>query len=264
MEGCRVIFYFSGTGNSKYAAMLLARRLDTELVSIAAVLRGRAFRVPAVEEPVGIVFPVYAWAPPELVLRFVKAHPFPAARHTFAVCTCGDDAGEAMRALGRARGKPYDSTFSIAMPNNFILGFDVDSPAEAARKLQAADERLIWIAERLAARDQGIHAVHKGRAPGLKTALAAPLLNLGKRWTRPFHAGDACTACGRCARVCPTGNIRLQPRPVWGKDCACCLACLHHCPTRAIDYGRLTQKKGWYVNPRCAMDDDTAAQVQSE
>ena len=32
--------------------------------------------------------------------------------------------------------------------------------------------------------------------------------------------------------------------PTWQGHCTQCLACLHGCPTRAIDYGPFTHSKG--------------------
>ena len=35
-----------------------------------------------------------------------------------------------------------------------------------------------------------------------------------------FYVTDACISCGKCVKVCPLGNIRLENgRPVWGKNC---------------------------------------------
>ncbi|MBR3633787.1 MAG: 4Fe-4S binding protein, partial [Bacteroidaceae bacterium] len=33
----------------------------------------------------------------------------------------------------------------------------------------------------------------------------------------------------------------------WHGNCTGCLACYHHCPTRAIRFGRRTEKKGQYL-----------------
>lgn len=57
-------------------------------------------------------------------------------------------------------------------------------------------------------------------------------------WLRYAVNGPACTACQRCARVCPTGTI--DPKHGFAADpaeCTVCLDCLVSCPTEAISFG---------------------------
>ena len=43
------------------------------------------------------------------------------------------------------------------------------------------------------------------------------------------------------------GRVLAEGRPVWGADCAMCLACYHHCPEHAVGYGNATKGKGQYA-----------------
>ncbi len=50
---------------------------------------------------------------------------------------------------------------------------------------------------------------------------------------------DACTACGACVAVCPTGALSIQ-RPEMSVDfiqkkCSVCELCVPACPTRAME-----------------------------
>jgi NAD-dependent dihydropyrimidine dehydrogenase PreA subunit len=38
--------------------------------------------------------------------------------------------------------------------------------------------------------------------------------------------------------------------PQWQSDCSGCLACYHVCPHHAINFGKMTQKKGQYTLPK--------------
>ena len=44
-----------------------------------------------------------------------------------------------------------------------------------------------------------------------------------------------------------TGNITLKnKKPVWGKHCTHCMACICYCPAEAIEYGRKSVGKPRY------------------
>lgn len=244
-----MIFYFTGTGNSLYVAERLAALTNTRAVSIAEIMKGRP--MPEITESAGIVFPVYAWAPPRMVSDFVRRYPI-ACDYLYSVCTCGDEAGYAMARLEKALKRPLNAAWSIRMPNNYIAGFDVDSEAEARQKLTAADARIPMIAADIIGK-RHVHDVLKGPAAGLKSAIIAPAFNAFATSAKPFYAEATCIGCKRCEAVCPTDNIRVAQKPVWGAHCTCCLACIHHCPVRAIQRGRHTTRKGRYVNPNCTV-----------
>ena len=96
-----MIFYFSSTGNSKWAAKKLADKTCDRLVSIVDVLRDGAsceFTLKAGEK-IGFVFPVHGWRVPSIVREFisrVKLQNYHESTYTYALCSCGDSAGETM------------------------------------------------------------------------------------------------------------------------------------------------------------------------
>ena len=62
-----------------------------------------------------------------------------------------------------------------------------------------------------------------------------------------FRATDACIGCGKCVERCPLNNIRLENgKPVWGKHCTHCMACICYCPKEAIEYGKKSKGKPRY------------------
>lgn len=71
--------------------------------------------------------------------------------------------------------------------------------------------------------------------------------------TKKFYANDKCTGCGICESVCNCNTIKVDKKPSWGKECTQCLACMHFCPVKAIQYGKGTEKKGRYKNPKVSI-----------
>ena len=141
-----MIFYFSGTGNSKWIANQLSKEQKEELVFIPDALKNRTFEFCLREdEKIGFVFPIYSWAPPEIVLNFIRQLSLKGYKrqYLFFVCSCGDDTGLTQQVLEKAlshKGWKCHAGFSVTMPNNYVLlpGFDVDKKELEEKKLADA------------------------------------------------------------------------------------------------------------------------------
>ena len=68
-----MIYYFSGTGNSRWVAEQIAKQTNDEVQSIPTVLKNGAPASVAANERVGVVFPVYAWGVPSIVEKFAPS-----------------------------------------------------------------------------------------------------------------------------------------------------------------------------------------------
>lgn len=258
-----MIFYFSGTGNSYYVARRTADSLGERLVSIAAEMnsgKNEYMYELSSEETIGFVFPIYAWMPPKMVTEFISRLKLTDThgRYVFAAAVCGDDTGNALKILEKsllAAGLGLSSAFSVSMPNNYIVSFDVDSKETERKKLEEAEIRIEEIIDTAASRKSGVFNVHKGSMAALKTALIGSLFNRFAISTKSFFADEKCTGCGICEKVCSSGSITVEGRPKWGSSCTQCFACLHYCPAKAIQYGKTTVNKGRYVNPNVELKD---------
>jgi len=241
-----MIYYFSGTGNSKWIAQQIAARTDDLAVCISDLTKDGSTAVfVGAGSSIGVVFPIYAWGAPLLVERFCRSVKVEDGAYAYAVCTCGDDAGRALERLKRFF--PYRSAWSFAMPNNYILGFDVDSPELEQKKLTAARERLDHVVESIRGGKTEFD-VHAGPGAWLKTALIRPMFNTFARRTKPFYATSDCNGCKLCERGCPTKAIAMEHgKPVWvRKHCAQCMSCINRCPKAAIQYGTGTKNRKRY------------------
>jgi len=241
-----MIYYFSGTGNSRWIAEELAKRTSDRAQNIADLVRDGSTAVYAgTGSSIGVVFPVYAWGAPGIVERFCRSIKTENGAYTYAVCTCGDEAGCAMLRLKRFF--PLDGAWSFVMPNNYIPGFDVDDPELERRKISAAGERLAHVSESIRQRKRE-YDVHEGSAAGIKTAVVHPLFQAFARGTKPFYTTAACNGCTICANECPTGTIKMREgKPVWEYSrCEQCMRCINLCPRTAIQYGKATIRRGRY------------------
>lgn len=248
-----MIFYFSGTGNSAWVAKQLATDTTERLLPIATEVAKDELYALEEGEALGVVFPVYAWGPPEIVLRFIRALRLSVKPdYLYFVCTCGDDTGRTAQVFASAvakRGWSCAAGYSVTMPNTYVSlpGFDVDDQDLESRKLQHAEARLSFIKQELSQRVRmKTFNCHEGALPFTKTYLLGPLFRAFLMSPQPFHATEACIGCKKCEKVCPVHNITVADRPTWGEHCTQCLACYHVCPVHAVQYGKATRTKGQY------------------
>ena len=246
-----MIFYFSGTGNSKWVAESLAGLLHDKTADILdSISNGEIIEKlsAGIQEEgfLGFVFPVYAWGAPEIVIDFVKKLGKPEGNaFTFAVATCGEEAGYTLKNFSKII--PLKSSYSLVMPNNYVVGSDLEDEETVLSVLRNAKEEVERMAEELSAKKE-VCRVNEGSAAGLKSGLVNFGFNKFARSTKSFYTTDACTGCGLCAKNCPTHTITMENnRPVWGSKCYQCLKCINRCPAAAIQYGKATETRGRYT-----------------
>ena len=255
-----MIFYFSGCGNSKHVAEAIAAGLDDTLVFIPEAARENRYEYELAEgESLGFVFPIYSWAPPRLVLDFVKKMTVKIGPstgsgtlpYTYFACTCGDNCGhteKVFRKVVAEKGWSLSACFSVQMPETYIgmAGFKLDTEEKAKQKFVDTEASLKRNIPRLANKEQFSEMI-KGGAAWLKTYVINGSFNKYATDDTKYMSTDKCIGCGKCVSVCPLQNVTLEDgRPKWNGNCTMCMACYHHCPTNAIQYGKATVGKGQY------------------
>ena len=129
-----MIFYFSGTGNTKWVAQQLAAATGEQLLYIPDELKKGAMDYTLQDnERLGFCFPTHGWQPPRIVRDFIRKATFHHTSYIYAVTTCGDNMGYAMRILNKelaAKGLQAESTFAVLMPeSNVCFSFlHLDTP----------------------------------------------------------------------------------------------------------------------------------------
>ena len=252
-----MIFYFSGTGNTAWAAETIAQTLNDSLVFIPDYINDNFMIKSAPHEAVGFCFPVHGWRPPVIVRQFIQHLVVETTpEYVYAVCTAGDTIGETVDYLKQDLhhvGLHLNAAFSLIMPESYVgLPFmDVDKQENARAKKQQAAQDLQRYIGAIEKRQNSTSHLHKGRWPRINSRIIGRFFSNYLITDKPFHVNRArCVKCGICADVCPTHDINggLGYEPVWkhNNSCITCFSCYHHCPHHAIEYGHRTQKKGQY------------------
>lgn len=248
-----VIFYLSGSGNSLYAAQQIAEKLDAcRLETIGSYLR-KPYAV--ADEVVGIVCPVYCFALPPMVAKFLEALQAK-PKYCFGVVTMGGNQGRALKQMSdslAAKGITLKYAQAIMMPDNFF-GIPLE---KRVKLLQEAEPIITQVAQDIGSLKENVAAVKEALVWKL-FGNAASWWYLKNRLKFDNMTVDAtkCVGCGICQEVCQMENIKLvDGKPTFGDKCASCLGCFHWCPQSAISAGKLTlDNSKRYVNPKINLE----------
>lgn len=240
-----MIYYFSGTGNSKHAAEVIASAVNETPVDIVDAIKDGIYGS-CDDEITGFVFPVYFWGLPEIIKRFASISEVKNSlgKYIFCVITCGANTGNADKMLAKRLGRELDYSFSLKMPDNYVVMYDPCEKEKAQKYLRHADKELEQICKDVVSRE----ACRKGSTQGGAKSAFVSLLYDPFRKTKKFYTDKNCISCGLCAKNCPDNAIEMKDgKPVWVKSkCQHCTACINRCPRASIQYGKGTENRRRY------------------
>ena len=270
-----MIFYFSGTGNSKWAAKTLALETGDTLVSIPEVINSNCSFTIEKDEHVGFIFPIHGWRVPNIVKEFLTKLTIKTLgedtshvkHYCFCLVTAGDSIGKAMERFQQQLKSvtvndalSLKAVCSLIMPESYVglPGMDVDTKEKELEKKDLASKQLKEFSNILKQhlhKDSnqiwGWNQLIRGPIPSF---FSGPVGGFFERFLitdKPFHVDSRrCVKCGICANVCPVSDIKgglgFEPEWLHNGKCLTCFSCYHHCPHHAIEFGKRTQKKGQY------------------
>lgn len=270
-----MIFYFSGTGNSKWAAKTLALETGDTLVSIPEVINSDCSFTIEKDEHVGFIFPIHGWRVPNIVKEFLTKLTIKTLgedtshvkHYCFCLVTAGDTIGKAMerfqqqlKSITVNDALSLKAVCSLIMPESYVglPGMDVDTKEKELEKKELASKQLKEFSNILKQHPHkdsnqiwGWNQLIRGPIPSF---FSGPVGGFFERFLitdKPFHVDSRrCVKCGICTNVCPVSDIKgglgFEPEWLHNGKCLTCFSCYHHCPHHAIEFGKRTQKKGQY------------------
>ncbi len=213
------IYYFSGTGNSLYAAKELQKRIPaSKIIPIVSLLENNNIKTNA--ETIGFVFPIHYMAIPTPVKYFIKKLELDLTKYIFAIATRLGSPHTAFTDIDKIlkkKGRHLDSHFALTMASNDPkYDYKVPTTEEIKRFESVIDENL-----------DVIHKIIKNKkisrekdttitdpVPPLIVSIA-PFLNsifrpIGEFFglKSHFYADNNCIGCGTCEKVCLSKKIK--------------------------------------------------------
>ena len=244
-----MVLYFTGTGNSRYLARRIAEGLEMPLYDLNACIKAWDTAPVQTGRDVVLVTPTYAWRIPRVVSEWLGKTALTGAERIWFVMDCGSEIGNAAgynRQLAAQKQLQYMGTAQIIMPENYIAMFNVPQKEQAKSIVEQAEPALRKVLTQLRAGQE----FPPQREALYDRFMSGPVNPVFYRFfvkADAFRATGACIGCGKCVELCPLNNIHLENgKPVWGKNCTHCMACICHCPKEAIEYGKKSKGKPRY------------------
>jgi len=232
------MFYFSGTGNSKYVAELFCQHGKAQCHSIEEKVNFE--NLIDAEDVIGFCYPVYFSSVPRMMREF-------AARHIKALkgkklivfCTQFMLSGDGSRAFVKLFPENYIEviyTEHFFMPNNMpdvpILPMASDKSIE--KSLARANRKMESVCRHIQdgkIKKRGFSIL--SRTFGMPQSVFMEAVE--RRANRAVNIDSDCTKCGLCVEICPMENFSVEDGQIKHKhNCTMCYRCINACPEKAI------------------------------
>ena len=232
----KVIYYFSGTGNSLYTANKIAEALDgAELISV----RCKPQDVSAEDaDIIGFVCPVYEWDIPGAFKEFIKQLTVNPRAYIFMVATYIAVLGKSFETVEKIL-EEKDTRLNYGRAVRCVASQCIAYPPFPPEKIM-----IPYMEKQLQKVSQEISGKKTREYPRMSPItrrrfdkVMGPYLAIENEYDKGFYTDDRCKGCGICAKVCPTCNITMEEnRPKWNHHCHGCNGCVAYCPTKAIQF----------------------------
>jgi len=251
-----MIYYFSGTGNSKYISDKIANALNIKSISLNEYIKNNLNILNNENDDyLGFVFPTYDYDIPYVIKEYLNNAKIENIKNdifVFGVFTCGEKTGSSYISLKdvlNKRGLKINLAYSVKMVDNSIPWFKPESEEIKIKLLNEADKKLKIIIDNIKNKKEIINCDKK--ANFIMKFIIDKFLIPSQKSTKHFYVNDNCIGCGLCEKICPMNCIKIiDKRPKWNNNiCSCCLGCVHRCPVMAIQYNKKTEKRSRYYNP---------------
>ena len=246
-----MVLYFSATGNTEFIAQEIAKRLDDECVNLLNRVKTNDHSALHSDKPFVICAPVYVCEMPIFLAKYLKKQTFTGCKDVYFIFTSGGYCGiSGVLAVSMFKKKKMNvhGYAEFKMPRNYMANdhYAMQPKNEIEERILEACRQLDGVASTIRSGDT-LTARKVALWEILVTVPFTPVWAKLKLTAKDFYSNDKCIGCGKCEKLCPLNNIKIEnKKPVWGGQCTHCMACIGNCPTKAIEYGNMTQKKDQY------------------
>jgi Pyruvate/2-oxoacid:ferredoxin oxidoreductase delta subunit len=248
-----VIYYFSGTGNSRNVAVWLAdsardKNILVKLFDISQSER-RSLKPPPEEALLIFISPIHGFNYPPIMLNFI-AH-FPRGKNDIVLMNTR--AGMLIKRwitpgltgiafyfsalLLKVKGYSIKGLQAVDLPSNWISvhpGLNDRTVKFIHEKIKAL---IINFADKILSGKSSFKALYDIIQDALMAPIAVLYYFIGRFFlSKTYFASSDCDNCGACIKNCPVkAIIEVDKRPFWTYRCESCMRCMGNCPKKSIE-----------------------------
>ncbi|WP_446898200.1 EFR1 family ferrodoxin [Clostridium sp. LBM24168] len=240
-----VLYYFSGTGNTKWVADKFRDNFKTYGVDLKLVniededkIQSECFKK---NDFIIVGSPVHAEFPPKIVCDFLdKIKPQHRKIKAIVYSTQATKSSSApcfMSKCIKKKGYEISIQIYIKMPNNYYFSAGKEPDKNNIESLLSeAETKISYVVKNFMNNKILIESNNEIRVYFSK------FFNKVFRRTIPklsknISSTEQCGKCGICLMNCPKNNITFENgRAVFNSKCILCMRCIHICPINAIRY----------------------------
>ncbi len=234
----KIIYCFSGTGNSLRAAKVIAEVLkDTTIVNVRKDPSGYSAEDADI---IGFVCPVYEWDIPGRMKEFISGLSVNLNAYIFMVATyiaVHGKAFETVEDILSTKGAHLNYSRAIRCVASQCIAYPPFPPEKLMLPLM--EKNMLKTAREISEKKIRKYPHMSFITRKLFPKLMVPYLDIEHEYDKGFFTDKRCIGCSTCERVCPNKNIVIEDgRPKWNHNCNGCNACVVYCPTKAIQFKR--------------------------
>lgn len=248
-----IIYFFSGTGNSRKIAIwirefALQQNINCEIVSIANT-NPEQIEVPSRDSLIAFISPIHGFNYPKITLDFIFHFPRGSNNiilmNTRAGMKFGNRVTPGLTGIAfilsscilKSKGYKIVGQIPFDMPSNWIS----IHPQLSHNAMLFIYERNKKLVIKYFSRILSGKPVFVAVRDIVQDILISPIslaYYLGGRFifAKSFYASSKCDKCGLCVKKCPVKAIKkVNNQLFWSFKCESCMKCLNDCPQKAIE-----------------------------
>ncbi len=232
--------YFSGTGNSRYAAELFCNEYD-KAAKVFSIEDDKVTQAVKRDDLLVFSYPVQYSTVPKILRDFINDNnELWKNKRVFIIATMGLFSGDGAGLLGRLlqkHGAEIIGGLHLKMPDSIgdekALKRPLEKNRELVRKAEDKIKKNVCLLKSGKPSQEGIGILYH------VAGLFGQRLYFGhktKNYSDKLRIDEyKCIGCGKCEKLCPMNNIKIiDNKVVQNNQCTMCYRCINNCPKQAL------------------------------